>query len=200
MLETPKETTVLLTEKSVELDNQQATSRVAGLYLGEGHFILTKRPRSNGKWDIETQVGFTNTDPSLVDLVCSFLEKYGIGHHIGTTNPTCYQIRVNRHEEIKKVLDVLLPYLYGRKLAEARILYRYVVKSIDKRNKPIERIKGSGKLSGLKKWREQRSFDEEDLAMCDAKSSLKESSETIRVPRCYEKHCYLPHREDIVQA
>lgn len=179
-------------EKSPELDNQQATSRIAGLYLGEGHFSLAKRLRNNGKWDISTEVGFSNQDPALVDLVCEFLEKHNIGHHIGMNNSTCYQVRVDKHENIKNLIDVLLPYLYGRKLAEAKLVYRFVTKAIAKRSIPVESIPGSGKLAGLERWRKNLSFDETDLAIVSEKQSLKESSETIRIPQCYEKHKHIP--------
>lgn len=188
-------------EKSPELDNQQATSRIAGLYLGEGHFILSKNPRANGKWNIDTEIGFSNQDPALVDLVCSFLIEREIPHHIGMNNSTCYQVKVDKQEHIKNLLDILLPYLYGRKLAEARLLYRYVVRAIEKRNRPVESIPGSGKYAGFERRRKNLAFDETDLALVSEKESLKESSETIRIPQCWEKHKHASRvRDDIVQS
>lgn len=177
-------------EKSPELDNQQATSRIAGLYLGEGHFSLAKSSRANGKWNIKTEIGFSNQDPALVDLVCEFLDKCDVKHHIGMNNSTCYQVRVVRHEEIKKLLDILLPYLCGRKLAEAKLLYRFTVKAIMKLTTPIESIPGNGKFSGFDRRRIIMAFDEEDVAIADEKESLREPPETIRIPQCWEKHRY----------
>lgn len=179
-------------EKSPELDNQQATSRIAGLYLGEGHFILAKNPRANGKWNIDTEVGFSNKDAALVDLVCSFLIEKEIPHHIGTNSEGCYQVKVDKQEHIKKLLDILLPYLYGRKLAEARLLYRYVIRAIEKRNRPVGSIPGSGKFVGFERRRKNLQFDETDFALVSEKESLKESSETKRIPQCYEKHRHKP--------
>lgn len=180
------------------MDNQQATSRITGLYLGEGHFSLAKNLRNSGKWNIRTEVGFTNQDPALVDLVCEFLEENHIGHHIRMSSADCYQVVVVRHEEIKKFIDILHPYLHGRKLAEANLLYRFVSKAIAKAARPVPSIPGSGKLAGLQRWRNQLVYDDLDLKIVSEKEKLRESSETIRIPQCWVNHG--PHREDIVQS
>jgi hypothetical protein len=172
------------------MDNQQATSRIAGLYLGEGHFSLAKTPRSTGKWNIKTEIGFSNTDPALVDLVCEFLDVNDVKHHIGMNNSTCYQVRVTRHEEIKKLLDILLPYLYGRKSAEAKLLYRFTTRALAKLSAPVESGSGGGQFAGFERRRKNMAFDAEDIAMADEKESLRESSETTRIPQCWEKHKY----------
>ena len=190
-------------EQTFELDNQQATSRVAGLYLGEGHFVLSKKPRQNGRWNIDAEIGFSNTDPDLVDLVCAFLDDRGVAHHVSMNNADCYQIRVMRHPEVKKLLEMLMPYLYGRKLAEARIVYRFVIKAVAKMQKPVPSIPGSGKYAGFQRRNANLQFDEQDVALADEKQALKESSETIRVPQCVEKHGFPGVRkycEDIVQS
>src|ERR1700676_2252477 len=164
MLETPKTEAPNMGKMplDVQMDNQQATLRIVGLYLGEGHFILTKRLRKNGKWDINAEVGFTNSDAALIDLVCEFLEEHNIAHHIGKTKETCYQVRVCRHKDIKNLLDIFIPFMHGNKSAEARLLYRYVLKAIAKREVLVPSIPGSGKLAGLDRWRKQCEFDAED--------------------------------------
>lgn len=162
------------TLSDVPMDNKQATAIVAGLFMGEAHFSLRRDSTKPGKPQISTEIGFTNQDPSLIDYVCAWLDTHGIAHFIHMVTGNCYAIRVGRHGGIKKCIDLLEPFLMGKKLAEARILRRFVMRRLERGilNRPTD----------------ERRYDDADYAMVGEKLAMRESSETTRFPRCWDEH------------
>ncbi len=189
MLETPKATaaTVAKTPFDGTMVNQQATGIVAGLYMGEGHFILYRQDRNNGKFEIHAEAGFSNTDPALIDMVCGWLEAHDIAHAIIQVSNS-HTLRVSRHSQMIKLIDILEPYMFGQKLHEARLVRRYAAKRI---------LLGSGK--GSHSGNNARKYDDGDLMLCAEKLRLKESSEATRSSHCWSTHQYR-QREDMVHA
>jgi hypothetical protein len=178
MLETPKtgRDSQSETAPDVTMDNQQATLVIAGLYLGEGHFTLMRNKNGRGNMQYHTEVGFTNQDPAFIDYVCSWLETNEIPHFIHGCTGSCYQIKVQRFAPVVRLINLLEPYLIGRKLSEARILRRFVLRRMPKA------YMGNN---------ESRKYDETDYADFAERQSLRESSETIRAPECWNKHQHL---------
>jgi hypothetical protein len=176
MLETPKADAALVAKMRSDetMDNQQATLVIAGLYLGEGHFTLMLNKNGRGKMQFHTEVGFTNQDPSMIDFVCGWLEENQIPHFIHGCTGSCYQLKVQRFEPIVRLINILEPYMLGKKLAEARILRRFVLRRMEKR--------GGNK---------DRMYDETDHADFKERQSLRESPETTRAPECWIHHQHL---------
>lgn len=155
---------------------------IAGLYLGEGHFSVSKRQRKNKSWEFTAEVGFSNTDPAFIDYVCSWQEFLGIHHHIRQNSQGCYQVVVHHLEDILKVILQLEPHLFGQKKSEAALVKRFVMHRL--RPKELVRKKlGNNQFNP---------FTQEDHDICDEKLKLRESSTTKSIPACAKKHCTEP--------
>src|SRR6266849_5833734 len=101
------------------MDNQQAIGTVVSLYLGEGHFSVGRWKRANGQWQFSAEVGFSNSDPALLNYICDFLDRLFVGFHISQNANGCYQVKVQQYDHIITVLDAIEPHLFGKKQAEA---------------------------------------------------------------------------------
>jgi hypothetical protein len=163
------------------MDNQQAIEIVAGLFLGEGHFTLGKTV--NGKNIILTpDVGFTNSDPALIHYICDWLDSLELHFHMHMNHPksyragNCWTIQIRRLECAKKILNVLLPHLFGQKLHQAALVLRFV----------------NSRLSYKK--RNHEPYSDEERSLYEQRVALRESSETMSIPRVAKAM-----REDIVQ-
>ena len=154
------------------MDNQQAIGTVVGLYLGEGHFSVGKWQRANGNWQFTCEVGFSNSDPALLNYICDFLDAFPVGYHISQNANGCYQVKVQNYDGILRVLDAVEPHLFGRKQAEAALLRRFILGRNKARGGRGSRLSNS-----------DRSYTVEDHAIADEKRLLRESSETIRFTR-----------------
>lgn len=154
------------------MDNQQAIGTIVGLYLGEGHFSVGRWKRANGQWQFSSEIGFSNSDPALLNYVCDFLDTIPAGFHISQNANGCYQVKVQNHEPIIRLLDILQPHLFGRKKEEAALLRRFV----------LGRLKAPGGRKS-KVSNSARAYTAEDHAIYDEKQLLRESSETTRFTR-----------------
>lgn len=146
---------------------------VVGLYLGEGHFSISKHQRKNGKWQFGVEVGFSNSDPALIDYVCKWQDSIEVHHYIRQNAQGCYQIVVQHHEDVVRIIDILEPLLFGNKKAEAALVKRFVLGR-------IARSKGSN---------EERGYTQEDHDLVD-EARLRKSSTTKSIPVCTELHGY----------
>lgn len=176
MLETPKADTTESTVKTCSddpMDNEQAIVQVAMLYVGEGHFTLRAAldKRSNRR-SFKTEVGFTNSEPILLDFVCTWLRKNDIRHSMrqctGCKRP-CFQIHVQKFGEIVRLINLIEPWMLGEKKAQARILRAFCLKRLEKKNKGANC---------------QRHYDASDEHFLTEKQSIRESSEATRAPSC----------------
>lgn len=149
------------------MDNQQGIGTIVGLYLGEGHFSVSKFQRANGKWQFGVEIGFSNSDPALLNYVCDFLDSFPVGYHISQNANGCYQVKVQRHMDIIAVLDKIESHLFGKKKAEAALVRRF--------------INGRyGKASGRNV---NRVYTEADHEIVAERRLLRDSSETTRFTR-----------------
>lgn len=153
---------------------------IAGLYMGEGHFSVSKWQRKNKAWQFTAEVGFSNSDPALIDAVCSWLESLDIHHYIRQNSQGCYQLIVQHHMDILKLIIILEPYIFGNKKPEAALVKRFV----EHRMRPKE--------VGVKKMgnNQHNPIDQIDHDIADEKRNLRESSETKSIPVCCNSHGY----------
>ena len=155
------------------MDNQQAigiTQRIeglllGGLYSGEGHFSLWKAKRANGKWEIRSEIGFSNSDPALIWYVVKFMDDNGIRNHIRENSNGCFQVVVRRLEDMLKLLDRVEAFLLGNKIWEAALLRRFIL----------------NRMKYLKGGNEARSLKESDFNIVEEGERFRESSETKRL-------------------
>ncbi len=188
MLETSKASTTIEVKmlKDIDMSNQQTTAAIiAGLYMGEGHFILRRQRHGTSGDTMHVDVGFSNTDPALIDFVCEWLNENQIAHFIALNNSTCYQVRIGRHTHVLCLLDLIQPFMIGTKLAEIKLLRSFIQRRFLRRG-----------------GNEARKYDEGDYAIGEEKDRLRELSETKRSPHCWDVHrqVSMPRGEDIVHA
>ena len=147
------------------MDNQQAIGKIAGLYLGEGHFVVSKYQRANGKWQFSAEIGFSNTDAELIHFVCDWLDAIGARFHMDQNSQGCWQVKVSRFESVLKMLDRMEPHLIGQKKAEAALLRRFVERRTA--------------LGNEKRGCLNPPYEEEDHAIVDAKRLLSASPQRL---------------------
>jgi hypothetical protein len=173
---------------AVSMDNPQAIGEtmipnveiIAGLYLGEGHFSVWKEQKKNNKWQFSAEVGFSNTDPILVDAICEWQGSLGIHHHIRQNSQGCYQIIVHHYDEVLKMVEILEPYLFGKKKAEAALVKKFVLHRLRPKEVRPVKLGNNG----------HNPYTQEDHDIADAKRNLRESSETKSIPVCVAQHSY----------
>jgi hypothetical protein len=155
---------------------------LGGLYSGEGHFSLWRNPRKNGKFELRSEIGFSNSDPALIWYVVNIQDENGIRNHIRENSNGCFQVVVHHHEDMLKLLDLVEKNLIGRKIAEAAILRRFIV----------------NRMKYTKGGNEARRYTEEDLAIVAEKERFGESSETKSLAEIRSLGRYSPaHRETV---
>jgi hypothetical protein len=167
------------------MDNQQAIGKIAGLYLGEGHFSVAKWQRGSGKWQFQSEIGFSNNDPVLINFICDWLDNLEIRFHMSQNANGCWQVKVQRYDHLLKMLDILEPHLMGRKKAEAALVRRFATRRIELCG-PRDQRKGGKTVP----------YDQEDHRIVDERLVLRESPETLSIPR----FSLVAEREDIVRS
>ena len=152
---------------------------IAGLYLGEGHFTITKNQKGN-TWQFRAEVGFSNSDPALVEVICEWQESLGIHHHIRQNSQGCYQVVVQQHADVLKIIETLEPHLFGNKKPEAALVKRFVIHRMRPKDPSPVKL-GNNSYNPI---------TQEDHDFVDERRKLRESSETKSIPVCFEKHCF----------
>lgn len=104
-----------------------------GLYDGEGNFSIVKRKRGK-KFKLCAVIGLTNSDPLILAVVSKFLEQENVGYlmyqiHRTDKRAACYHIEVKALDCLKRLLELLLPCLVGKKKI-ANLLYEFVCSRI----------------------------------------------------------------------
>lgn len=151
---------------------------ISGLYMGEGHFSITRLKNKNDKFQFKAEVGFSNSDPALIDYVCSWLDSHGAHHYIRQSSNNCYQLVVQHYADILKVVVLLEPHIFGNKKAEMSLLKRFVLHRLRPKELPIIKLGNN----------QHNPYTDEDHHIVDEKRILRESSETKSIPVCCSKH------------
>lgn len=130
----------------MELGNQQVKevsetdlAYLAGSLDGEGCFtIARKSDKRQGGFSYSPAIYFTNTNAEYVARVCEIYDSIGVSGHIMTRkqpertgNREYYVITVGRLADIKRVVDILIPWLTA-KHGQAQLLKRFVDSRIAK--------------------------------------------------------------------
>jgi intein/homing endonuclease len=122
------------------MDNQQEidTAYFGGIMDGEGCFTLGLSSKKNGTKQINPTIQVTNTNQIILDFVLEFLSKFNITHHVKWYQPTqrCKPyatIAIHRRESMQKFLQIILPYLRGKK-RQAELMLEYVNRRIEVSN------------------------------------------------------------------
>ncbi|MDE1766564.1 MAG: LAGLIDADG family homing endonuclease [Thaumarchaeota archaeon] len=120
------------------MDNPQATpyeiGYLAGLIDGEGCIAIQKT--SGNSFGINLKI--TNTDEHIIEKAQSIMLKIGVNplirDRVNTNNPQWrgwMEVYLTKKDNIKKVLEIVLPYLVG-KYPRAIMMLRFIDKSIDR--------------------------------------------------------------------
>jgi len=129
-------------------DNQQEIAKetekawLAGFLEGDGYITLSSQLASKKKKDsglvVVPNIGFTNQDALLIERAKVICEKIsGTGGWINeianntaykypSSNPTIINLSVRKFSACSKILEAIIPYLAGQKLARARLLLSFI--------------------------------------------------------------------------
>lgn len=107
---------------------------LAGIIDGEGSISLFSHQEKSGSIKIKPVVNFVNTDLGIVNEALSILHKAGCKPYIvnrrqsikNQRHKDVVEVKVSAIPEVKKFLDIVVPYLKGEKKHRAEILLRYV--------------------------------------------------------------------------
>lgn len=182
MLEPPKDQ--IPTEGKVfdmeTMDNQQVTLNEAslgwmgGIWDGEGSFstIFHKNMKT-----VHPRVSIVNTDANILSRICKILDLMNIHYYMyekgrggfAGSNKQCYNIQINRLNEIGLFINYILPYLVGKK-AQAELLKRFIDTRLKRRT--------------LVTRNSDCKYTSEELEMlaqvCDLNGNIHGTSETLR--------------------
>lgn len=123
------------------MDNQQAIGKVldtelawlAGMLNGDGCLSLQVRKRE-GRWKADISVTLTQTDPSIIEQATDIIVRAvdatpGLTEYepSGAGLNTKYNLRFTRMAVILRLLEAVMPYMVGIKLAKAKLMCRYIL-------------------------------------------------------------------------
>lgn len=143
MLEHPETTALVSTKNALEtkMENEQATPAeigyLAGLYDGEGCIAIQQQCKNGKRFNVCVNVKITNSDMNIIEAVQSILLKLGVNPLIrergNPENPNWkawFEVYLTKRSHIKRVLEVVLPYLRGKR-ARAIVMLRFIDNHID---------------------------------------------------------------------
>ncbi len=143
----------------MNIGNQQETeyikniSWVAGIWDGEGTITIVKQRRKESKGGsviLFPKFTMENTNIVLIEKVCEIFDSLGVNFYINVRNKKAdkhkdrFVINVCRLTEIKKICEILIPYLVSKK-SQAKLLLRFVTSRIERLD--IAKKKHINKLS-----------------------------------------------------
>lgn len=112
---------------------------LAGIVDGEGCISLFTNQERDGSTKLKPVVNFVNTDMGIVNKALSILEQGNVTPYIvkrvhkNTKHRDCIEVKTTSQIQIKKWLELVLPYLFGIKKQKAEILLRFINRRIEKR-------------------------------------------------------------------
>jgi len=120
-----------------DIGNEQATSIelswLAGIWDGEGSFVIYKQKKNHNKYALTTHITLTNTNIVLIEKVVEIMDKLIVGGHIfkeerknlRLNHKDCYHITISGMIKQEKFVGKLLPYLVAKK-PHAKLFKRYL--------------------------------------------------------------------------
>ena len=106
---------------------------LAGIWDGEGSIALFRNEEKNGSVKIKPVVNFVNTDIGIINEALRILHEADCSVYIVNRNQSTknskhrdvIEVRCSTIVGIKKILELISPYLRGDKKHKAEILLRY---------------------------------------------------------------------------
>lgn len=111
-------------------------SWLAGMMNGDGCFSLTFAIRKNENVKCDLSLTLTQCDPALIERATSIMNAIGVNPAIQEYGPQAdgrrvkYNLRVNKMAHIARVIDAIVPFMAGEKLAQARLMRRYIARRV----------------------------------------------------------------------
>lgn len=139
---------------------------LAGLWEGEGSVMLYSRPVNEKRIQITPSLEITNTDVVIMNRVRKILEELGCNFSWIERKPRkanhklAYTLRTQNAFYIKNVLEAIMPFMVGQKLAYGETLLSFVSRRIEK-----------SKEKGLK----HTNYDEEDYEFVRSSTTTREA-------------------------
>lgn len=155
MLETPKDQTTTQV-KEFDMNNGQSAgndySWLAAIMNGEGSIGLNKiwsvPPKRQRRRYFSPRISIANTDPAIIvrcmeiyksmDVHSYYIQEKNIEGH-----KPLFALRIDRMQDIKTVLEAIIPYMVGEKKARGQLLLEYLTSRISRINTPKEYKKPS---------------------------------------------------------
>lgn len=170
------------------MGNQQATQSelgwLAGIIDGEGYLgmIISSDKRAYEGAMIDVQLHICNTDEAIILKAQEIFRKLGVNPYIRVSKMTkskkdVFKIQIKHFAKLKRVLEVLHPYLTGNKQERAG----YVMQFIDLRMSN-EGVRNPNIGNGKRGCGRVKPYTEEELELYDRCRPLQErgASETTR--------------------
>jgi hypothetical protein len=176
-----------------KMGNQQVTSLalawLAGIWDGEGTFgIYRYARRKDGKWSYCGRMTLSNTSALMIKEIIRILELLEIKVDIWeektsrkVNHKKAIHLTINRIDSVKKMCELLLPYLVAKKdraellikFLDSRSSYKRKVKRDPKTGHILGVIEQGYPEGDIKMWEEMRDLNQVGL-------TIDGSSETIR--------------------
>lgn len=126
------------------MGNQQELSNVcktdlawlAGMFNGDGCFSLTFAIRANNNVKCDLSLTLTQCDPSIIEEATRIMNMLEVNPGISQYQPgkegnrIKYNLRITKMAHIAKVIDAICCYMIGDKLAQAKLMRRYIERRI----------------------------------------------------------------------
>ncbi len=126
---------VLPMQKSKDGENPQATlvdlAYLAGLWDGEGYVGITKSDRKDKRANYQAQMVIVNTDINIINEIVKILDNLHVSAYLNTQDDNHpkhavkYMVAIRKLSAIKQLVDVLLPFMRGKK-GRAEMMLRFV--------------------------------------------------------------------------
>lgn len=175
------------------MGNQQVTfitlAWLAGIWDGEGTFGIYRYARNkNGKWSYCGRLTLSNTSIPMIDEIIRIMNLLEVKIDIWKetkqrkiNHKKAIHLTVNRIDSVKKVCELLLPYLIAKKdraellikFLNSRKSYKRKVKRDPKTGYILGVIEQGYSLEDIKMWEEMRELNQVGLV-------INGSSETTR--------------------
>lgn len=112
---------------------------LAGIWDGEGSIAIFKHREKDGCIKYCSTINVVNNNLTIINEIIKICDELGVGFHLqekerkSENHAQSYELITRKFKTIKKLMEVILPYLVGKK-AQAEIVLRFVNKRLEKMN------------------------------------------------------------------
>lgn len=118
---------------------------LGGIWDGEGSITVFTNTEKNGRLHLCPTICVTNTDWHIISKVIEITEKMGIHLSVMERKPTkerhklCWNLITRNQTYIKTFLELMTPFIFGEKLAKAKVLLIFVNRRIAVGKQPYDK-------------------------------------------------------------